>query len=462
MNKKKKLPIFSGASPEQVASDLQDLVDFQDKGLPLKGISQLIENKLVPHLMRYDLPAFHSLYNLFPEKGAEFGAKIALHYNQGVTNWQVSPGGVILEELCCRALCRLFELSPEAEATFMYCGTYANQQALYMALHKKAEQRGFDLAEKGIKGFKDAGKLAVLTSIDAHFSLKHAVRTLGLGEESLIYIPVDKDRRMDINALKNIVTELKGDKDIFCITATAGTTSTGSVDPILPVVEICEKIKAWSHVDGAYGLAFSLLKERRRLFTGKEQADSITWDPHKQFGVPIPSSMLFVRNRKEFERMAIYGEYFNRKDDPEPNPGLKSPPSTRPLSALPLVTSIRFQGKTKVLNRLRAPLNAIESSASDLKDAVDIELCHRPDTGILCLRLNPKGFPAKHLNNLQKFIYERIKSEGKRSISLTQLGAKMVLRLVAISPAVTSDSLLKTISYAREIARSAISSGHLF
>ena len=49
----------------------------------------------------------------------------------------------------------------------MYCGTYANQQALYMALHRKAEQRGFDLAEKGIKGFKDPGTLAVLTSIAA-------------------------------------------------------------------------------------------------------------------------------------------------------------------------------------------------------------------------------------------------------------------------------------------------------
>jgi len=462
MNKKKKLPIFSGASPEQVASDLQDLVDFQDKGLPLKEISQLIEKKLVPHLMQYDLPAFHSLYNLFPEKGAAFGAKIALHYNQGVTNWQVSPGGVMLEELCCRALCRLFGLSPKAEATFMYCGTYANQQALYMALHRKAEQNGFDLAKKGIKGFKDPSKLAVLTSIDAHFSLKHAVRTLGLGEESLIYVPVDKNRRMDVNALNNIVAELKEDHNIFCITATAGTTSTGSVDPILPVVEICEKIKAWSHVDGAYGLAFSLLKERRQLFIGKERADSITWDPHKQFGVPIPSSILFVRNHKEFERMAIYGEYFNRKDDSEPNPGLKSPPSTRPLSALPLVTSIRYQGKTKVLNRLRAPLNAVESSALMLKDAADIELCLQPDTGILCLRLNPTGFPAEHLNSLQKYIYERIKTEGKRSLSLTQLGDKMVLRLVAISPAVTSDSLLKTISYAREIAQSAYSKGQLF
>jgi len=45
---------------------------------------------------------------------------------------------------------------------------------------------------------------------------------------------------------------------------------------------------------------------------------------------------------------------------------------------------------------------------------------------------------------------------------LTRLGDKMVLRLVAISPAVTSDSLLKTISYAREIAQSALSRRRLF
>ncbi|MCP4707681.1 MAG: hypothetical protein GY869_03570, partial [Planctomycetes bacterium] len=179
------------------------------------------------------------------------GGQIALQYNQGITNWQVSPGGVMTEEMCCQALCRMFGLGPEADATFMYCGTYANQQAMYMALHWYAEQKGFDFAERGLKGFADPSRLAVVISRDAHFSLKHAVRMMGLGEEAIISIPVDSSRRMEEEQLQKIVADAQKSRDIFCVVSTAGTTSTGSIDPIIPVIDLCREIKAWSHVDAA-------------------------------------------------------------------------------------------------------------------------------------------------------------------------------------------------------------------
>ena len=452
MRNKETNHIFSGTSPEKISEDLETLLEFQEKGLSLDELSRLIDRSLIPYLVTYDLPAFQSFFNSFPERGAEFGAKIALKYNQGVTNWQVSPGGAMLEELCCRALCRLFGLSPSADATFMYCGTYANQQALYMALHRHAEKHGFDLAEKGLKGFADPGQLAVVTSGQAHFSLRHAVRMLGLGEESLILAPVDRNFRLDVGRLRDTLEGLRKMKDIFCFSLTAGTTSTGSVDPIHPVVEISRDLGAWLHVDGAYGLAYSLVPECRSLFAGLELADSVSWDPHKQLAIPIPNSLLFVRDRNEFARMAIYGEYFNRKDDPMPNPGLKSPPSTRPLSALPLVASLRYQGLKKVSERLRAPVAAIRALSERLKGERDIELGHEPDTGILCFRLIPPGFPEACLDELQQRIHERIMSEGRRSISITRLAGKTVLRLVAISPNVTEQALLETVSNIRAIA----------
>ena len=123
MSKKGQHLIYSGAAPEKVAEDLQPLVDFQGEGLSILTLEKLIVERLLPHLMQYDHPDFHSLFNFFLEEGAELGAKIALAYNQGVTNWQVSPGGAALEELCCQALCRLFGMGPEADATFMYSGT---------------------------------------------------------------------------------------------------------------------------------------------------------------------------------------------------------------------------------------------------------------------------------------------------------------------------------------------------
>ena len=442
-------PIYSGASPEKVTEDLEPLIDFQDEGMPLEELRILINERLIPHLMQYDQPGFQSMFNTFLEEGAEFGARIALPYNQGVTNWQVSPGGVVLEELCCKALCNLFGFSHTSDATFMYSGTYANQEALYLALHWKAEQEGFDYSVKGLQGFKDPDQLAVAASRDAHFSINHTARMLGLGDESLIPVKVDKNRRMDVTHLKET---LETEKDVFCVIATTGTTSTGSVDPVLPISKICEKSGVWLHVDGAYGLAYSLVPEWKPLFTGVEVADSVCWDPHKQMGVPIPNSLLFVRRKEDFQRMALYSHYFSREEDSEPNPGLKSPPSTRPFSALPLVTSLRYQGLKRVIERLRAPLRAVKTVAETLESCKDLDVCHNPDTGILCFRITPRGFPESQLNHLQTFVYNKIMAEGKHTISLTQLEDKIVLRLVAISPSVTDTALMETISLVRDTA----------
>ena len=453
MNANKKESLFSGASVEQIAEDLAPLVSFPEEGLALPELRQLLEQRLFPHLIDYSSPAFQSMYNAIPEEGAKFGAVITLQYNQGVTNWQVSPGGAMLEELCGKALCRLFGLGPEADATFMYCGTYANLQGLYLALHRKAEIDGFKLDKKGLQGFKNPGDLAVLASQEAHLSLKHAVRTLGLGEQGLIPLEVDESRRIDLDNLREKLDELEGKKDIFCVVATAGTTSCGSVDPIKAIAGICEERDIWLHVDGAYGFAYCLVPEWGHLFNGKEMADSLSWDPHKQLGVPIPNSVLFLRRREDFGRMNIFGDYFNPQGDNKPNPGLKSPPTTRPFSALSLVTSLRFQGKNKLIERLRAPLAAIREAAGRVDSEPGVEAMHSPDTGILCFRVIPDDFPKNKLNALQDLIYEKIMTEGQRTISKTMLGPDVVLRIVAISPFLTADDLMETVYYARSIAR---------
>jgi len=335
----------------------------------------------------------------------------------------------------------------------MFCGTYANQQALYMALHSKAEKEGFDLAYDGLHGFYDPKNLSVLVSSDAHFSLRHGVRTLGLGEQSLIPIPVDKNRHMDVSLLDKTIKNLKATRNIFCVTATAGTTSTGSVDPIQAIADICAEHNIWLHVDGAYGLAYSLVPKWKPLYKGIECADSVSWDPHKQMRVPIPSSLIFVKNRDNFKRMTIHGDYFNREKESTPSPGLKSPPTTRPLSALALVCSLKHMGMEKTIKMLESPLHAIKQIYLKLKKEKDFELGHKPDTGILCLRIKPEGFPLQHIDELQEQVYKKILAEGQRTISITRLENKTYLRLVAISPLVTESSIGETISNIRTTAQ---------
>jgi glutamate/tyrosine decarboxylase-like PLP-dependent enzyme len=107
----------------------------------------------------------------------------------------------------------------------------------------------------------------------------------------------------------------------------------------------------------------------------------------------------------------------------------------------------------QVRHRLRAPLVAIRTVFETLHREPEIELLHQPDTGILCFRMAPEGLAKDQLDALQTYIYAEIKRAGKRSISITKVDGKTVLRLVAISPSVTADALLETIGIARTLAR---------
>jgi L-2,4-diaminobutyrate decarboxylase len=250
------------------------------------------------------------------------------------------------------------------------------------------------------------------------------------------------------------LAEIKKTRDVFCIVATVGTTSTGSIDPVGAMAELCASAKAWYHVDGAYGLIYSLVPEKKELFAGVEVADSVIWDPHKQMSVPIPSSMLFVRRKDDLYRTVLYGDYFNRPEDPYPNPGLKSPPTTRPFSALPLVASLRFLGLTKVVERLRNTLVAIKTAAEFIEQQPDIELMHEPDTAILCFRILPDGFPENNLNHLQHYLYEQVFKKSERTVSISMLDGKTVLRFVAISPKVKGEDMIETVRYIRALVNS--------
>ena len=319
-----------------------------------------------------------------------------------------------------------------------------------MALHRFAERQGFDFSQKGISGFKHPSRLAILASQDAHFSLKHAVRILGLGEECLVLLPLDNNRRMDVGALREKTLEYKDSRDIVCIVATAGTTTTGAIDPLDEIADLCAESGAWLHIDSAYGFAYKIVPDWAHKFSGDDRADSIVWDPHKQLGAPTPNSVLFVKKKTEFSRMALHSSYFNRPGEPEPNPGLKSPPSTRPMSALPLVMILRGQGLDKVVEDLRSPLVAIHELANSLITQADIEVLHQPDTGILCFRMTPKGTLARDLDALQSRLFQQVMSSGERSISLTEIDGQKALRLVVVSPYTTYEDLWETIQVLRK------------
>ena len=77
--------------------------------------------------------------------------------------------------------------------------------------------------------------------------------------------------------------------------ATVGTTSSTSADPVAAVADIAEREGVWLHVDAAYAGVVALLPDMRGPFAGWERADSIVINPHKWLFTPLDASLLLSR-----------------------------------------------------------------------------------------------------------------------------------------------------------------------
>src|SRR5207245_1361584 len=129
---------------------------------------------------------------------------------------------------------------------------------------------GLDARRKGLVG---QARLRMYASEQAHSSVEKAGVVLGIGQEGLRKIPVDAGVRMAPAALARAVAEDRAAGwTPFAVTATVGTTSTTSVDPVPAIAEVCSREGLWLHVDAAYAGCAAAAPEMRWALAGCEHA----------------------------------------------------------------------------------------------------------------------------------------------------------------------------------------------
>lgn len=133
----------------------------------------------------------------------------------------------------------------------------------------------------------------VVASAQAHYTHERISAVLGMEFES---IPVDRNGRMDIDALR---TRLETG-DIGTVVAKMGTTAIGSVDPLPEILALRDEYGFRLHADAAYGgyfaLAGNLGPEAARAFERLGEVDSIVIDPHKHGLQPYGCGSVLFRD----------------------------------------------------------------------------------------------------------------------------------------------------------------------
>jgi aromatic-L-amino-acid decarboxylase len=285
-------PVLPPVSPGDVGRALPAAPPEQPEPVDrlLDDYRQLIE----PNVTHWNHPGFLAYFAISGSGPGILGEALAAGLNVNAMLWRTSPAAVELEERVCDWLRQMLALPPDFKGHINDTASSSSLVALAAARHRMP---GLEVRTKGLAGRPDLPALTVYASDQAHSSIDKACIVLGIGQENVRRVASDAEFRMSISALEEaIARDREAGRLPMAVVATAGTTSTTSVDPIEAVADLCAREGIWLHVDAAYAGSAAICPEYRALMPGIERADSIVVNPHKWLFTPVDCSILWVRD----------------------------------------------------------------------------------------------------------------------------------------------------------------------
>jgi aromatic-L-amino-acid/L-tryptophan decarboxylase len=295
---------------------------------------------------------------------------------------------------------------------------------------------------------QDQRPLLVYTSEQAHFAISKAVQVLGLGTDHLRRLPVDTQRRLRVDALRDALARDQAAGGIpMAVAVTAGTVNTGAIDPLREVREVCDAAGVWMHVDGAYGAPAILDPRYRAELAPVASADSLALDPHKWLYVPYDAGSVFIRDaelmRATFSRVS---SYLGKSSDPE---GVTWLPwfseygmeLTRAFRALKIWAALRHHGRNGYARSIARDNRLADHLARLANDHDELELIAH-NLSIVCLRYRPPiPINDTQLDELNRQVLRAVQLGGQAFLSGTELDGRFVLRACFINPRTTGSDV---------------------
>ena len=231
---------------------------------------------------------------------------LASGLNMNPGGWLLGPAATEIELHLCRWFARdVFGMGPAAGGELTSGGAMATMIGLKVARDHRA---GWDVRREGVAA---GPPLGLYLSTETHVVSDRAADTLGLGAANVRHIAVDEGYRMRVDELRGQIARHREDGiRPIAVVGTAGTVSTGAIDPLDELAQVCADEGLWLHVDAAYGGPAMLADDLRPQLVGIERADSVAFDPHKWLYTPHSGGCLLVRDmevlRESFDAYAAY------------------------------------------------------------------------------------------------------------------------------------------------------------
>jgi glutamate/tyrosine decarboxylase-like PLP-dependent enzyme len=372
----------------------------------------------------------------------------ALNANAG--GFRVGPGAITIESHLTRWFAtHVFGLPQGAFGLFTSGGALANLVALKAA---RDACIGPSVRQHGVSGASPA----VYASEEAHVVIDRAVDILGMGVRCLRKLPVDGAGRMRIDALERALEQdAKAGVAPAAIVATAGTTSTGAIDPLQEIADVAARRHAWFHVDGAYGAVACLSDRLKSLFRGIERADSIAFDPQKWLSTPVGSGCVVARDPERLRRafgvpLPPYVRQDKERTGDGIDLGLYGPEFSRPFYAFKVMFSLLAHGRRPYAESIERNVELTRYLAARVDAHPNMERMTDGKLSICCFRYVPRALRGNNeaLDVLNERLVTELQVDGRAFCSGAVVGGRFVLRACIVnfrSRAQDVDALLRVV-----------------
>jgi L-2,4-diaminobutyrate decarboxylase len=349
--------------------------------------------------------------------------------NQSVDSWDQGPAAIKFEREVVSALAELAGLNPaRAGGAITTGGSESNLMGLLLA--------------------RDAGHRTVICSEHAHFSVQRAAATLGLGSGAVIIVPADDRHRLDPAALAAALTgPAPGSATVV---ATAGTTGTGSIDPLPEIAALAAGHGAWLHVDAAYGGGALFSARLAPLLAGLDQADSIALDLHKIGWQPVPAGVFLAADERYFAPLELNAGYLNPIDDEAAGYDSlvgRSLRTTRRADAFKIAVTLRAIGRAGLGDRLDRCHYLAGYAAEQISGHPRLRLNGQPVLTTVVFRYAAAAEPDRINAELRR----RLLRDGRAVVGRTGLDGAVWLKLTLLNPGATErdiDTLIAAVAAA--------------
>jgi len=285
----------------------------------------------------------------------------------------------------------------------------------------------------GIEGAETERSVVYLTE-HAHHCVEKALNLIGLRNGVRRFIPVDDGYRMIPAMLdEQILRDESDGLRPWVVVASAGTTNTGSVDPLAEIAQVASAHGLWLHVDGAYGAFFTLCPEGRAVLRGMEAADSLVMDPHKTLFLPYGTGALLVRDGdKLLASHRMNADYMQDivVSREETSPADLSPELTKHFRGLRLWLPLQVLGVAPFRAALSEKMLLARLFHERLSMQSGFEVGPYPELSVVTYRYVPKSGDADAFN---KRLLRHVQDDGRVFITSTQLDGRFTLRMAAVS-----------------------------